>query len=132
MRSRRRRGMGKEGERGERDVQNMIHVKVHGGLSRETIKKKVDEAIRIAEENLVKHGIKMTIMFFDEANTTANIGVIKDLMVDRKNEGVSIPENSTLQFICAVNPYRVHTPEMIEKLESSGLGYHIRATDTED
>ena len=118
--------------RGGRPVQNMILIKAHGGLSRETIRIKVNEAIRVARENYLEHKVKLTIMFFDEANTTANIGVIKDLMVDRKNEGVSIPQDSTLQFICAVNPYRVHTAEMIEKLESSGLGYHIRATDTED
>ena len=113
-------------------MENMILIKVHGGLSRETIRNKVTEAIQVARENKDQFNVKLTVLFFDEANTTANIGVIKDLMVDRKNEGVSIPENSTLQFICAVNPYRVHTPEMIEKLESSGLGYHIHATDTED
>ena len=118
--------------RGGKDVENMILIKVHGGLSRETIKNKVSEAIRVARENKAQFNVKLTVLFFDEANTTANIGVIKDLMVDRKNEGVPLPEDSTLQFICAVNPYREHTKEMIKKLESSGLGYHMQAEDTKD
>ena len=118
--------------RGGKTVENMILIKVHGGLSRETIRNKVTEAIQVARENKEKFNVKLTVLFFDEANTTANIGLIKDLMVDRKNSGVHLPEDSTLQFICAVNPYRVHTPEMIEKLESSGLGYRIQADETKD
>ena len=110
----------------------MILIKVHGGLSRETIRNKVNEAVQVARENKGRFNVKLTVLFFDEANTTSNIGLIKDLMVDRKNEGVPLPEDSTLQFICAVNPYREHTREMIEKLESSGLGYHMEAKETAD
>jgi hypothetical protein len=34
--------------------------------------------------------------------------------------------------VAAVNPYREHSKEMIKKLESAGLGYHIQADKTLD
>ena len=62
----------------------------------------------------------------------AQLEVSKELMVDRLNDGEPIPKSSTLQFICAVNPYRTHSDTMIRKLESAGLGYHIKAENTKD
>ena len=58
--------------------------------------------------------------------------VIKDIVVDRINNGKSLPQDSTLQFAICVNPYRKHSKEMIKKLETSGLGYHIQAKQTTD
>ena len=45
-----------------------------------------------------------TVVFFDEANTTDAIGLIREIMCDRRMHGKSIPED--LKFIAACNPYR--------------------------
>ena len=44
-------------------------------------------------------------MFFDEANTTEAIGLIKEVMCDRRINGKPITEN--IKFIAACNPYRM-------------------------
>ena len=44
------------------------------------------------------------VVFFDEANTTDAIGLIKEIMCDRRIHGKSI--SSHLKFIAACNPYR--------------------------
>ena len=115
----------------KKDSKNMVVFKVHGGVTHELVKQKVIKAVKLAEENARK-GIPLTVMFFDEANTTNAISSIKEVMIDRLIDGEPIPETSTLQFICAVNPYRRHTDTMIKKLEGAGLGYHIRAENTKD
>lgn len=46
-----------------------------------------------------------TVLFFDEANTTDALGMIKEVMVDRNVGGRKI-EARRLQFIAACNPYR--------------------------
>ena len=45
-----------------------------------------------------------TVVFFDEANTTDAIGLIKEIMCDRRIHGRAISED--LKFIAACNPYR--------------------------
>ena len=45
-----------------------------------------------------------TIVFFDEANTTDAIGLIKEIMCDRRIHGR--PVSADLKFIAACNPYR--------------------------
>ena len=48
-----------------------------------------------------------TVLFFDEANTTDALGMIKEVMVDRRVNGRKIgPGLKRLQFIAACNPYR--------------------------
>ena len=48
-----------------------------------------------------------TVLFFDEANTTDALGMIKEVMVDRRVNGRKIGVGLTrLQFIAACNPYR--------------------------
>ena len=48
-----------------------------------------------------------TILFFDEANTTDAIDLIKEIMVDRRVNGRAIdPRLTRLHFIAACNPYR--------------------------
>ena len=78
--------------------------KVHGGTSEEDISKAV-----VDTEDLAKHNQKInpklyTILFFDEANTTENIGLIKEVMCDRRFKGRKISDN--VKFIAACNPYR--------------------------
>ena len=48
-----------------------------------------------------------TILFFDEANTTEALSMIKEVMVDRRIRGRRIGLGlERLQFIAACNPYR--------------------------
>ena len=73
----------------------------------------VTKARRIANENDAKYntiieGRKMervhTVLFFDEANTTEAIDMIKEVMCDRRINGEEI--NGNLKFAAACNPYR--------------------------
>ena len=45
-----------------------------------------------------------TVVFFDEANTTDAIGLIKEIIRDRRMYGEPVSED--LKFIAACNPYR--------------------------
>jgi len=45
-----------------------------------------------------------TILFFDEANTTEAIGLIKEVMCDRRIRGKRLPDD--IKFIAACNPYK--------------------------
>lgn len=49
-------------------------------------------------------GLTHTIAFFDEANTTDALGLIKEIMCDRRINGK--PITSDIKFIAACNPYR--------------------------
>ena len=112
-------------------AQNMFLMKVHGGITRNDIIRTVRMAEFRAEAN-AQIGVK-TVLFFDEANTTDAVGLIKEIMCDRHVNGYPIRGlGSDLHVIAACNPYRKHTDEMIQKLESAGLGYHVRTGDTED
>ena len=68
--------------------------------------RKVHQAERIAEENKQKYNLD-TILFFDEANTTEAIGLIKEIMVDQRVLGKFMNmANGALKMIAACNPYR--------------------------
>lgn len=78
---------------------------VHGGTTYEDIKKKVEDAEAMATENETLN--IDTVLFFDEANTTDALGMIKEVMVDRRVNGRKIGVGlKRLQFIAACNPYR--------------------------
>ncbi|XP_028416584.1 E3 ubiquitin-protein ligase rnf213-alpha-like [Dendronephthya gigantea] len=113
---------------------NLLLMKVHGGTSYAEIEKKVVEAEKRAFYNQKNEEINVdTVLFFDEANTTDAIDLIKEIMVDRRVNGRAInPALTKLHFIAACNPYRKHTKKMIQKLESAGLGYHVSADETDD
>ena len=110
---------------------NMLIMKIHGGTTEEHVRKRVKEAEEIAITNSRDHNID-TVLFFDEANTSNALGMIKEVMCDRRVNGRAIADNIRLRFIAACNPYRRHTAEMIRRLEEAGLGYHVRSTETED
>lgn len=118
-------------QREGRDVENMKLVKVHGGTNADTIYKKVREAEELAQRNSKKYKLD-TILFFDEANTTESIFAIKEVLCDKTVQGVPLKQNSGLKIIAACNPYRRHTPKMIERLERAGLGYRVKAGETHD
>ena len=83
----------------------LFHYKVHGGTTYEDIEQKVRQAEDMARENQNK---KIdTVLFFDEANTTEALSMIKEVMVDRRVRGQPIGRGlERLQFIAACNPYR--------------------------
>ena len=47
-----------------------------------------------------------TMLFFDEANTTDAIGLIKEILCDRRMRGVPLQEDTGLKIIAACNPYK--------------------------
>ena len=110
---------------------NMLILKVHGGTTETDVMCKVEEAERLAERNYLEYKID-TVLFFDEANTSPAIGLIKEIMCDRRMYGRHIRTDIGLQFIAACNPYRKHTEEMLNKLSSAGLGFFTKASETTD
>ncbi|XP_047183572.1 E3 ubiquitin-protein ligase rnf213-beta isoform X2 [Scophthalmus maximus] len=118
-------------QREGRPVQNMVLVKVHGGTTAEMIYRKVREAEKLAVGNQRMHKLD-TILFFDEANTTEAIFAIKEILCDQSVKGNPLKADSGLKIIAACNPYRKHSPEMVERLERAGLGYRVKANETED
>ena len=79
-----------------------MQTQVHGGITEsditEFVKNAENEAVRNRQHKLD------TVVFFDEANTTDAIGLIKEIMCDRRLQGKPISED--LKFIAACNPYR--------------------------
>lgn len=112
-------------------TENLKLVKVHGGTTSEMIYTKVREAEDIASINKLDYGFD-SVLFFDEANTTEAISSIKEVLCDKTVKGESLTANTGLQIIAACNPYRKHTDEMIQRLESAGLGYRVRAEETDE
>lgn len=79
----------------EEDI--LIHVKVHGGMSAEEIEEYVEKAEIMARRNVETcvTPIKITcILFFDEANTTEHVGLIKEIMCDNTVNGRKIEVNN--------------------------------------
>ena len=77
-------------------------MQVHGGKTEDDIKKFIEVATTKAEENK-EEGLD-TYVFFDEANTTDALDLIKEILCDHRIKGV--PIRSDLKFIAACNPYR--------------------------
>ncbi|XP_064641333.1 E3 ubiquitin-protein ligase rnf213-alpha-like isoform X2 [Lineus longissimus] len=114
------------------EVKNMVLMKVHGGTSHAEIIAKVKEAQTLSANNRAMFPRMDTILFFDEANTTEAIGLIKEIMCDQSMNGERINTNAGLKFVAACNPYRKHSQEMIHNLEQAGLGYNVKADKTAD
>ncbi|VDI01999.1 Hypothetical predicted protein, partial [Mytilus galloprovincialis] len=114
------------------DVQNMILMKVHGGTTGSDIIRKVKQAEEMARQNSMQYVYMDTVLFFDEANTTEAIGVIKEIMCDKTLGGNPVQLHKRLKIVAACNPYKKHSPELIKRLEQAGLGYHVDANATTD
>ena len=80
--------------------------KVHGGTKEEDIMKKVKDAKSLAAENSKMHEGVMTVLFFDEANTTEEIGLIKRIMCDDIVLNMRSGQDCGLRIAAACNPYR--------------------------
>ena len=131
----------------DKNFQNMVVVKVHGGITASMVQEKVEEAITLARQNKMKieqeqastssarqnndQNTLETILFLDEANTTEAVYAIKEIMCDETVRGKSFVD-SGLRIVAACNPYREHPPEIIETMEKSGLGFHVRPEDVSD
>ena len=115
---------------GPKGANNMFMMKIHGGTTENDVRKKVLHAESVAKEN-AKDDID-TVLFFDEANTTEALGMIREVMCDGRIGGRLLDRTAHLRVIAACNPYRRHTDEMIRRLEEAGLGYHVQAEKTED
>ena len=115
---------------GKKDVQNMVVVKVHGGVTVATIHEKVKEAVTLAQANATKSGLETTL-FLDEANTTEAIYAIKEIVCDATVHGETFAETG-LKIVAACNPYRKHPEQLIEKMDQSGLGFHVKTEDVTD
>lgn len=83
--------------------QNHFHpLQIHGGITEREITlfiNKAEEEARINRESNVD-----TVVFFDEANTTDAIDLIKEIMCDLRINGRPISKD--IKFIAACNPYR--------------------------
>ena len=86
-------------------VVHHLPFEVHGGTTYEDIKLKVHQAEEMARANQDKN--IDTVLFFDDANTTKALTMIKEVMLDRSINGRPIGQSiERLQFIAACNPYR--------------------------
>ena len=81
-----------------------FNAQVHGGTTEEDIIEAVVKTEEKAVNNCKINSELYTILFFDEANTTENIGLIKEIMCDRQLKGRKV--NKHVKFIAACNPYR--------------------------
>ena len=79
-----------------------FNIKVHGGTTEDEVVKCLDDAKKAAMENR-RHKID-TVVFFDEANTSDVISLIKEVMCDGRCKGKLVPP--FLKFVAACNPYR--------------------------
>ena len=78
-------------------------MQVHGGTTETDVREFVTFVNEAAKRN-TQQGVHMTIAFFDEANTTDALGLIKEVMCDHRLNGQPISKH--LKFIAACNPYR--------------------------
>lgn len=84
------------------------------------------------EAKLAVKDLASVILFFDEANTTESIGLIKEIMCDQTCQGRAIDFGRGLKIIAAVNPYRKHSDEMVRKLEEAGLGFYMSSSESKE
>ena len=75
---------------------------MHGGTKDEDILNIIHKATAEAQKNIAI-GV-YTIVFFDEANTTESLELIKEIMCDHRENGRKIP--ASIKLVAACNPYR--------------------------
>lgn len=91
-------------------------LQVHGGTTKKDIIRKVEEAEHAARQNVEKeetHHV-YTVLFFDEANTTEAVGVIKEIMCDKTIRGRPLNLCQSLKIVAACNPYKKYVPSSCE------------------
>ena len=86
-------------------------VQVHGGTTAEDIITTVHRAEQLAQANAEIN--MFTVLFFDEANTTEAIGLIKEIMCDGTMDGQPLQLSDKLKIVAACNPYRKYVNVLI-------------------
>ena len=79
-------------------------AQIHGEITDDDVIKFVEDAETAAQTNKATDPRMSTVVFFDEANTTESIGLIKEIMCDRRMNGRAVSRD--LKFIATCNPYR--------------------------
>ena len=77
-------------------------INIHGSLTADELRIKVDEARRVARK-LAHLNIKV-VVFLDEVNTSSTLGLLKEMIVDHSFSGEMLESNIVL--IAACNPVR--------------------------
>lgn len=72
----------------------------------------VEKAEEMASKNAADYPNMDTVLFFDEANTTEAIGVIKEIMCDKSLGGKPIKLHKRLKIVAACNPYRKYVDQI--------------------
>jgi len=85
----------------------MFVFRIHAGVTNDQIVDKMNEYTEKARNLLNTDENKRVWVFFDEFNTTPNIGLLKEIVCDRTLLGESLPEN--MVFLGACNPLRRQT-----------------------
>ncbi len=75
-----------------------LAINVHAGFNERVIAEKVQEIERVAAES------SRVWVFFDEFNTTEEMGLISEIVMEKSFEGRPLPRN--LVFLAVCNPYR--------------------------
>ena len=110
-----------------------LSFKVHGGTTAKDIVDKVRQAEITARQYKEQYDID-TVLFFDEVSTSNAVGLIKEIMCNGRIQGrpISAIAAGALKLIASCNPYRRHSPEMLERMKSTGLGYHVKTHDVRE
>jgi len=76
-----------------------FRIMVHAALTLEDIKKKLYPIKELAKRN---ENYIFTV-FFDEVNTSSCLGVFKEIMMDNRLNGITLPSN--IYWVAAMNPF---------------------------
>jgi hypothetical protein len=88
---------------------------IHAGISNQNITDTITHQI-IRAEQLIEEAQKLKVaarrlwIFFDEFNTTKNVGLIKEIICERTLLGKQLPNN--MVFLAACNPRRLTTQKI--------------------
>ncbi len=98
--------------------------RIHAGVTNQNITETITHQI-VKAEQLIEQAKKLKVLvpkrlwiFFDEFNTTKNVGLIKEIMCERTLLGKKLPDN--MVFLAACNPRR-RTTEKIRFDDNIGI-----------
>ena len=74
---------------------------MHGGVTDKDIERHVNKALDISSSH------DKTILFFDEANTSESISLVKEILLDNTIHGKPLHfHDKCIEVIAACNPYK--------------------------
>ena len=93
-------------ERVTREAVEEVETKLSGAKGEKLAKGQVKKTDKEESTELYLDGTKLgTVLFFDEANTTDHVDLIKEIMCDHTLYGRKIHKD--VQVVAACNPYRL-------------------------